>query len=122
MEEAAQLILRPPPHLTQVNGTTCASLSSETVSLQSLQEWPTFEQDVLQACSGLDLSLPVPLTDDQSENFIVGSELGLTGRFSKHICDAVTKALPATNLSNLKCGDCQVLEPTDEKKRSLILS
>lgn len=122
MEAAAQLILRPPPHLTQVNDTTCASLSSETVSPQSLQEWHTFQQDVLQACSGLDLSLPVPLTDDQSENFIVGCELGLTGRFSKHICDVVTKALPVTNLPNLKFGDYQVLEPIDEKKRSLVLS
>ena len=116
METAAQLISRTPPQLTQVNGTTRASMSGETVSLQFLQEWINFEQDVLQACSTLNLSQPVPLTDDRSEDFLVGSELGLTGRFSKHICDAVTKALSITNLSNLKFGDYQVLEPTERNK------
>ncbi|PWY84593.1 hypothetical protein BO94DRAFT_566707 [Aspergillus sclerotioniger CBS 115572] len=109
MEPASQLILRTLPPLQKINGTAYASTSTETVSLRFFREWDNFERDVLQACGAIDLSQHVPLTGDQTENHVIGSELGLTGRFSKHVSDAVTKALSVTHLSGLKFGDYQAL-------------
>lgn len=44
---------------------------------------------------------------------MVGSELGLTGRFDKHVCDAVSLACKSAGLP-LKFGDRQAaLPPTD---------
>ena len=44
--------------------------------------------------------------------------MGLTGRFTKHVCDAVTKTLSITNLSNIKFGDYQALPNYDPEKVS----
>ncbi|KAJ5939874.1 hypothetical protein N7516_000042 [Penicillium verrucosum] len=114
METAAEVILRPiPPLTTQINGTRYVSNSSEVISLRFFHEWESFKQDVLEASDSLDLSHPVPYTDDVSETYVVGSELGLTGRFSKNVCDPVSKVF-ATCLSHLKFGDYQSSAgPTD---------
>ncbi|PYI10207.1 hypothetical protein BO78DRAFT_306364 [Aspergillus sclerotiicarbonarius CBS 121057] len=114
MEPASQLIMRTPPPLQKLNGTDYPSMSGESISLRFFKEWENFRSDVLQACATVDLSQHVPLTDDQTENHALGSELGLTGRFSKHICDAVSKALSVTHLSSLKFGDYQAFSPPRE--------
>lgn len=114
METAAEVILRPVPPLTQVNGTRYVSNSSEVISLRFFHEWQSFKQDVLEASASLDLSHPVPYTDDVSENYVVGSELGLIGRFSKNVCDPVSKVFATTCHSHLKFGDYQsAAGPTD---------
>ena len=114
METVAEVILRPvPPLTTQINGIRYVSNSSEVISLRFFHEWESFKQDVLEASDSLDLSHPVPYTDDVSETYVVGSELGLTGRFSKNVCDPVSKVF-ATCLSHLKFGDYQSSAgPTD---------
>ncbi|KAJ6188727.1 hypothetical protein N7519_003635 [Penicillium mononematosum] len=114
METAVDVILRPVPPLTQIHGTRYVSNSSEVISLRFFHEWQSFKQDVLEASDSLDLSHPVPYTDDVSESYIVGSELGLTGRFSKNVCDPVSKVFATTGLSHLKFGDYQSSAgPTD---------
>ncbi|KAJ5356346.1 hypothetical protein N7517_010955 [Penicillium concentricum] len=107
METAAEVILRPVPPITQINSTRCVSNSSEIISLRVFHEWQSFKQDVLEASDSLDLSHPVPYTDDVSESYVVGSELGLTGRFSKNVCDPVSKVFATTCLSHLKFSDYQ---------------
>ncbi|KAG2002872.1 hypothetical protein GB937_009408, partial [Aspergillus fischeri] len=114
METAAEVNLRPVPPLTQINGTRYVSDSSEVISLRFFHEWKTFKQDVLEASASLDLSHPVPYTDDVSESYVVGSTLGLNGRFSKNVCDPVSKVFATTCLSYLKFGDYQSSAgPTD---------
>ncbi|KAJ5817015.1 hypothetical protein N7447_009248 [Penicillium robsamsonii] len=114
METAADVIQRPVPPLTQINGTRYVSNSSEVISLRFFHEWQSFDQDVLEASYSLDLSHPVPYTDDVSESYVVGSELGLTGRFCKNVCDPVSKVFANTCLSHLKFGDYQSSAgPTD---------
>ncbi|KAJ5413342.1 hypothetical protein N7465_005647 [Penicillium sp. CMV-2018d] len=114
METAVEVILRPVPPLTQINSTRYVSNSSEVISLRFFHEWQSFKQDVLEASDSLDLSHPVPYTDDVSESYVVGSELGLTGRFSKNVCDPVSKVFATTCLSHLKFGDYQSSAgPTD---------
>ncbi|KAJ5800196.1 uncharacterized protein N7518_002264 [Penicillium psychrosexuale] len=114
METAAEVILRPVPPLIQINGTRYVSNSSEVISLRFFHEWQSFKQDVLEASDSLDLSHPVPYTDDVSESYVVGSGLGLTGRFSKNVCDPVSKVFATTCLSHLKFGDYQSsARPTD---------
>lgn len=114
METAVEVILRPIPPLTQINGMRYVSNSSEVISLRLFHEWQSFKQDVLEASDSLDLSHPIPYTDDVSESYVVGSELGLTGRFSKNVCDPVSKVLATTCLSHLKFGDYQSSAgPTD---------
>ena len=39
----------------------------------------------------------------------MSGEMGLTGRFSQHACDTVTKALSVAHLSDVKFGDYQAL-------------
>ncbi|KAF9253372.1 hypothetical protein DTO027I6_3417 [Penicillium roqueforti] len=114
METAAEVILRPVPPLIQINDTRYVSNSSEVISLRFFHEWQSFKQDVLEASDSLDLSHPVPYTDDVSESYVVGSGLGLTGRFSKNVYDPVSKVFATTCLSHLKFGDYQSSAgPTD---------
>ena len=61
---------------------------------------------VLEISQSLDLSGLVSITDE-SERYIVGSELGLTACIDRHICDAVAKTLSVTALSHLKSGEIQ---------------
>ncbi|ODM14483.1 hypothetical protein SI65_10105 [Aspergillus cristatus] len=115
MESALELISRPLPPLNKLGGTTYPLRSNENVSARFFYEWENFESDVIRACASLDLSQLVSLTDEVEE-YRTASELGLTGRFSKHVCDAVMKALSVTHLSNMKFGDYQALPPHDAEK------
>lgn len=67
METAAALVSRPLPRLNKVNGTTYSSISGQNISLKFLHEWPNFENEVLTACTSLDLSGNIPVTDDRDE-------------------------------------------------------
>ncbi|GIJ98445.1 hypothetical protein Aspvir_000562 [Aspergillus viridinutans] len=65
----------------------------------------------------------VSVTDDSDDNehFRVGSKLGLVGRFHKHICDAVAKALSVTELARLAFGDFQATAHTDSDVPDVVL-
>lgn len=64
---------------------------------------------IIKACGSLEFSQLAPLTDE-AEEYRTASKMGLAGRFTKHVCDAVTKTLSiTTNLSNIKFGDYQAL-------------
>ena len=115
METASELIERPLPPLIRLGGTTYPSIPTETISARFIHEWQNFESEVLEACDSLDLSRKLSSTDE-TEDWRLGSELGLTGRFAKHVGDAVTKALSVTELAGVKFGDYQCVEPYDASK------
>ncbi|RHZ51202.1 hypothetical protein CDV55_100908 [Aspergillus turcosus] len=117
MESARELVERPVPHLNQSRGTTHASISGEDISARFLHEWIGFPRQVLTLCNTLNLDANVSITDDSdtNERYVVGSELGLTGRFSKSICDAVAKVLSVTELAHLTFGDFQAAAHTDSR-------
>lgn len=109
METAAELGSRPLPLLKELNSRSLVSESelTGTVSLRLFHEWRRLPTDVLQTCASMDFGGHAPLTDDQSEDFVIESKLGLTDRFTKNACDAVSKVLSTTNLAHLKLGDYQ---------------
>lgn len=65
---------------------------------------------MLDACHSFDLSARNQ-SHRRKRAFIVGCKLGLTSRFSQHVCDAVTKALSTTRLPHLKFVDVQAIRP-----------
>jgi hypothetical protein len=109
MESARELVERPVPHLNQSRGTTNASISGEDISARFLHEWIGFPRQVLTLCNTLSLDANVSVTDDSdmNEHYHVGNELGLTGRFNKHVCDPVAKVLSVTEHAHLTFGDFQ---------------
>ncbi|OGM51323.1 hypothetical protein ABOM_000168 [Aspergillus bombycis] len=113
METASASISRVLPYLHKINGTTHQSDCREAISLRFFHQWTTFNQDVADACASLDLTGLVPIVDESTEEFIVGSELGLTGRFAKQVCDVSSKALSTTVLAAYKFGDYNAIEATD---------
>lgn len=116
MEPAKDLVERPLPSLTQENGTTHPSVSSEIVSPRFFHEWENFATEVLQTCASLDLNALIPLTYDQDNEFVVACELGLTGRMCKHACDPVIRALAVTDMSKLRFADYQALRGYNSDK------
>ncbi|EAW17525.1 uncharacterized protein NFIA_074450 [Aspergillus fischeri NRRL 181] len=109
MESARELVERPIPHLKQSRGTTDDSMSGEDISARFLHEWIGFPRQVLTLCNTLSLDANVSVTDDSdmNEHYYVGNELGLTGRFNKHVCDPVAKVLSVTEHAHLTFGDFQ---------------
>lgn len=88
-------------------------LALETFRLSS------FLTEALSTYNDLDLSTLVSITDDQdlSERFAIGCEPGLTTRFAKHVCDAVSKVMSVVpGLSHLTFGTYKAAVPTDSKK------
>lgn len=115
MEPARVLIARAAPAVLFDQGTVSPSIHGEAVSSSFFYPWTSFVADIMQALSTLDLSGQVSLSDSaEGEKYMVGNELGLTGRFAKNVCDPVTKALSVTRLRNLFFGDiqCVRLNPT----------
>jgi hypothetical protein len=125
MEPLSLLLEGPIPRLKQCRGTTNVSMSGEAISAQFLHEWLDFPQQVSTLCNSpnLDLDANVPVTDDSDDNehFLVGSKLGLAGRFHKYICDAVAKALSATDLAHLAFGDFQAAVRTNSDGPDVVL-
>ncbi|KAJ5781664.1 uncharacterized protein N7518_010147 [Penicillium psychrosexuale] len=106
METASDLLARPLPMLTRENGTTNPSDSRTWISTSLFHEWTSFNDEVLRTIQSIDLSGLVPCNDVTSDTYVVGSELGLTGRFTKHVCDAVSLACKSAGLA-LQFGDRQ---------------
>lgn len=111
MENPRTLLARSLPHLTQIRGTTEPepSVSSERICASYMHLWPNFQAQVLAAFNSLTFTGNVSLTDSpEGEFYFVGSELGLTTRFARHVCDAVGKALSVSNLP-LQFGDIHAI-------------
>ncbi|KAJ5602514.1 hypothetical protein N7537_005470 [Penicillium hordei] len=106
IETASDLLARPLPILTQENGTHSPSESRTIIST-------LFKDEVHQIIRNIDLVGLVPCMDVTGNTYVVGSELGLTGRFYKHVCDAVSLACKTAGLP-LQFDDRQAaLPPTD---------
>lgn len=119
METADDLIRRQLPSLLKANGTTTESSHPGNISAQFFHEWSTFSTEVLSTYNDLDLSALVSLTDDRdvSERFAIGCEPGLTTRFAKHLCDAVSRVLSTVpGLSHLTFGTYKASVPTESEK------
>ncbi|KAJ5194400.1 hypothetical protein N7491_001738 [Penicillium cf. griseofulvum] len=113
IETASDLLARPLPILTQELGTHHPSNSRSFISVRLFHEWTSFKDDVRQIIQNTDLNGLVPCTDVTGDTYVVGSELGLTGRFDKHVCDAVSLACKSAGIP-LQFGDRQAtLPPTD---------
>ncbi|KAJ5130535.1 uncharacterized protein N7515_006574 [Penicillium bovifimosum] len=78
--------------------------------MRFFHEWASFEEDVRQVMQRTELNGLVPCTDVTDDAYVVGSELGLTGRFSKYVCDAVSLACRSAGLP-LQFGDRQAVLP-----------
>lgn len=119
METADELIRCQLPSLVKANGTTIESSRPENISAQFFHEWTTFFTEVLSTYNDLDLSTLVSITDDQglSERFTIGCKPGLTARFAKHVCHAISKVMSVVpGLSHLTFGTYKAAVPTDSKK------
>ena len=113
LETASDLLARPLPILTQEIGTPHVSDTRLIISVRLFPEWTSFKNDVRQIIQNIDLNGLVPCTDVTNDTYVVGNELGLTGRFDKHVCDAVSLACKSAGLP-LQFGDRQAaLPPTD---------
>ncbi|KAL4782349.1 hypothetical protein BJX76DRAFT_292860 [Aspergillus varians] len=104
MELASDLVARELPALETVGGTTHASVSSNRISAALLHPWETFLVDMWRALQSLNLNIEIPETDE-TEDYMVGNERGMTTRFVKNVCDPVGKALSITRLSSMVFGD-----------------
>jgi hypothetical protein len=49
---------------------------------------------------------------NESEVYVVGSKLGISGRFVRNLCDPVTEALRPLSQTSVRFGDIQALIPT----------
>ncbi|KAJ5521665.1 hypothetical protein N7527_005780 [Penicillium freii] len=109
MENPRALLARPLPTLTQLGGTTEPSGSNTRLCASYMHIWPDFQQQALEACNSLTFTSDISVTDSpKGDLYFVGSELGLTTRFARHVCDAVSKALSVSNLL-LQFGDMQAI-------------
>jgi hypothetical protein len=76
-----------------------------------MHQWPGFESQVFAALSSLTFSADISLTDEaEGDRYFVGSELRLTTRFVRHVCDPVAKALSVSNMP-LPFGDFRAIHP-----------
>jgi hypothetical protein len=86
MEPAEDLLSRAVPQLYFAGGTHELSVSDERLCASYMHIWPNFTDEILRSFHQLDLSGLVNFTDSrEGEKFLVGSELGLTGRFTQNI-------------------------------------
>ncbi|CAI7607490.1 unnamed protein product [Penicillium glandicola] len=120
METASDLLARPLPILTQENGTYHASNSRTIISVRLFDEWTSFKDEVCHTIQNIDLDGLVPRTDVIGDTYVVGSELGLTGRFDKHVYDAVSLACKSAGLA-LQFGDQQAALPPTEVIPNVVL-
>ncbi|KAJ9483097.1 hypothetical protein VN97_g10317 [Penicillium thymicola] len=71
--------------------------------------WVSFVQDVMTIFHSTPITHEVPI-NNESESYVVGSELGLSGRFVRNLCDPVIQALmPLPEMSSVRFADIQAL-------------
>lgn len=103
------MLARPLPNLTHFGGMQEPSIDRDRLDYKHMRLWTGFDQEVRSALHSLNLTSRVSLTDPrEGEQYVVGSELGLTGHFVQNLCVPVVKALTTiTSMQTLEFGDIQ---------------
>ncbi|OQE07677.1 hypothetical protein PENVUL_c012G08578 [Penicillium vulpinum] len=112
MEPAVVQLARPLTSLARNGGTQHASIHNDRVALTYMQHWSSFLQETRTFFLSVHITHQVPIKDE-SEIYVVGSELGLSGRFVRNLCDPVMQALmPLDQMSSVRFADIQALTPS----------
>lgn len=108
MEPARLQLARPLPALKRTGGGTIhPSVHADRVALGYMHHWSSFEDDVMHMFRSVSVTHEVPI-HDESEHYVVGNELGLTGRFVRNLCGPVMAALRALpQMSSMHFADIQ---------------
>lgn len=78
-----------------------------------MHQWHAFIDEIRSIYHATDFTHDVPC-NDETEPYTVGSELGLTARFVRNLCDPVAKALtPLPHMDKLIFADIQSIAPID---------
>lgn len=111
MESARAQLARPLPPLVQHRGTLPPSIHDDRVSLAYLGYWDSFMEEIMTLFRSTPLDHDVPI-HNESEVYVGGSELGLTGRIIQNLCNPVMQALiPLPQMSSVRFGDIQSVIP-----------
>ncbi|OQE16084.1 hypothetical protein PENFLA_c029G03807 [Penicillium flavigenum] len=111
MEPTRLQLARFVPHLIQHRGTIHSSVSNDRVALAYMGPWNSFVEEAMNLFQSTPLDHDVPI-HNESEVYVVGSELGLSARFVRNLCDPVTEALRPLSQNSIRFGDIQALIPT----------
>ena len=116
MQTAAQVLASPLPSIRQARGTAHASVSNEWLHRRYIHQWTTFHQEIRTALGSLDLNFQAGHVDSPGgETYLVGNEIGLSGRFINNVCNPVAKILSHASQLAIIMGDVQAFEvPTSD--------
>ncbi|KAJ5675023.1 uncharacterized protein N7477_004957 [Penicillium maclennaniae] len=115
MQTASQVLASPLPVIRHVKGTLHASISNEWLHESFMHLWTTFDQEIRSALTPLHLNFQVPNVEFAgSEVYLVGNEIGLSGRFINNVCVPVAKVLARSSQPSLVIGDIQPFAITTE--------
>ena len=111
MQTAAQVLASHLPSIRQARGTAHASVSTEWLHQSFIHQWTTFHQEIRSALASLDLNFQAAHVDSPgSEIYLVGNEIGLSGRFVNNVCNPVAKILSHAAQPAMIMGDIQAFE------------
>jgi hypothetical protein len=114
MQTAGQVLASPLPLIRQARGTSHPSVSTEWLHQRFIHQWTTFDQEIRSALASLDLNFQIAHIDSPSV-YLVGNEIGLSGRFVNNVCEPVAKILVRASQPAMVMGDMQAFEaPTSD--------
>lgn len=115
MQTASQVLASPLPAIRHAKGTLHASVSNEWLHESYMHLWTTFDQEIRSALTPLNLNFQVPHVDFAGgEVYLVGDEIGLSGRFINNVCVPVAKAVARSSQPSLVIGDSQAFTVSTE--------
>jgi hypothetical protein len=115
MQTASQVLASLLPVIRHAKGTLHASVSNEGLHESYMHLWTTFDQEIRSALAPLNLNFQVPHVDfADSEVYLVGNQIGLSGRFINNVCVPVGKVLARSSQPSLVIGDIQAFAITAE--------
>lgn len=115
MQTASQVLASPLPVIRHAKGTLHASISNEWLHESFMHLWTTFDQEVRAALAPLNLNFQAPHVDFAGgEVYLVGNQIGLSGRFINNVCVPVAKVLARSSQPSLVIGDIQAFAITTE--------
>lgn len=108
MQTAGHVLASPLPLIRHASGTSHPSVSHEWLNQRFIHQWTTFDQEIRSALESLDLNFQIAHIDSPSgEVYLVGNEIGLSGRFVNNVCEPVAKILVHASQPALVMGDIQ---------------
>lgn len=115
MQAASQVLASPLQVIRHAKGTLHALVSHEWLHESFMHPWTTFDQEIRSALATLNLDFQVPHMDFAGgEVYLVGNELGLSGRFVNNVCVPVAKVLSRSSHPSLVIGDIQAFTITSD--------